>query len=99
MIYFLRKITITIRTYSKRTGQQHLHVQFMLSFYAIKKDQQKVFFYLEVWKIDSVFLYQVYLLNYQNCVYIGMYLRGSCMAVKRLNMILNSCRESFSKTV
>ena len=59
----------------------------------------KGFFYLEVWKIDSVFLYQVYLLNYQNCVYIGMYLRGSCMAVKRLNMILNSRRESFSKTV
>ena len=33
-------------------------------------------FYLEVWKIDSVFLYQVYLLNYHNCFYIceGLYL-------------------------
>ena len=32
-------------------------------------------FYLEVWKIDSVFLYQVYLLNYHNCFYIceGLY--------------------------
>ena len=32
-------------------------------------------FYLEVWKIDSVFLYQVYLLNYHNCFYIceGVY--------------------------
>ena len=28
-------------------------------------------FYLEAWKIDSVFLYQVYLLNYHNCFYIG----------------------------
>ena len=26
-------------------------------------------FCLEVWKIDSVFLYQVYLLNYDNCFY------------------------------
>ena len=30
-------------------------------------------FYLEVWKIDSVFLYQVYLLNYDNCFYIIMW--------------------------
>ena len=27
-------------------------------------------YYLEVWKIDSVFLYQVYLLNYQTTVFI-----------------------------
>ena len=26
-------------------------------------------FYLEVWKIDSIFLYKVYLLKYQKCVY------------------------------
>ena len=32
-------------------------------------------YYLQVWKIDSVFLYQVYLLNYHNCFYIceGLY--------------------------
>ena len=34
-----------------------------------KKEPTKGF-YLEVWKIDSVFLYQVYLLNYHNCFYI-----------------------------
>ena len=35
-------------------------------------------FYLEVWKIDSVFLYQVCLLNYDNCFYIceGLYLQA-----------------------
>ena len=35
-------------------------------------------FYLVVWK-NSVFLYQVYLLNYHNCFYIceGLYLRAS----------------------
>ena len=33
-------------------------------------------FYLEFCKMDSVFLYQVYLLNYKNCFYIckGTYL-------------------------
>ena len=32
-------------------------------------------YYLEVWKIDSAFLHQVYLLNYHNCFYIceGLY--------------------------
>ena len=43
----------------------------------IKKGHRKVF-YLTVWKIDSVFLYKIYLLNYQNCFYTyqGMYLRA-----------------------
>ena len=31
----------------------------------MKRDQQKVF-YLEFWKIDSVFLYEVYLFSYKN---------------------------------
>ena len=35
----------------------------------VKKNQQMVF-YLEVLKSDSVFLYQVYRLNYQKCFYI-----------------------------
>ena len=41
-------------------------------------------FYLEVWKIDSVFLYQVYVLDYDNCFYIceGLYLRASHATVK-----------------
>ena len=35
-------------------------------------------FYLEVWKIDSAFLSQVYLFNYHNCFYIceDLYLRA-----------------------
>ena len=42
------------------------------------KGFQEMIFYLEVWKIDSVFLYQVYLLNYHNCFYIceGLYLHA-----------------------
>ena len=59
-IYFSRNITMTSRTYWESTDQQHLHVQFL----GDKKGQMKGF-YLEVWKINSVFLYQVYLLNYQ----------------------------------
>ena len=58
-IYFSRNITMTSRTYWESTDQQHLHVQFL----GDKKGQMKGF-YLEVWKINSVFLYQVYLLNY-----------------------------------
>ena len=50
---------MTSRTYWESTDQQHLHVQFL----GDKKGQMKGF-YLEVWKINSVFLYQVYLLNY-----------------------------------
>ena len=39
----------------------------------LKKDQQQVF-YLEVRKIDPVFLYQVSLFNYQKTVF--LYLQG-----------------------
>ena len=48
------------------------------NFWARKKEQLKVF-YLEVWKIDAIFLYQVYLFNYQNWFYIceGLCLRAS----------------------
>ena len=71
------------------------------SFYAIKKDQPKAFYFV-VRKIDKVFLYHVYLLNYQNRFYIcgGLYLRAlRRREVNRVgNMILNSRRESFSKT-
>ena len=61
-------------------------------------------FYLEVWKIDSVFLYQVYLLNYHNCLFFceGLYLRVShpTASIKETEIIiiLNSRCESFSKT-
>ena len=64
-------------------------------------------FYLEVCKIDSVFLYQVYLLNYDNCFYIHcmwrfvLILRASHATVKLKrdwNMILNSRCELFLKT-
>ena len=43
-----------------RTDQQHLRVKFL----GDKKGPTKGF-YLEVWKINSVFLCQVYVLNYQ----------------------------------
>ena len=43
-----------------RTDQQHLRVKFL----GHKRGPTKGF-YPEVWKINSVFLYQVYLLNYQ----------------------------------
>ena len=33
-------------------------------------------FYLKVWKIDSVFLYEVYLLNNQNCFYTNLSCQG-----------------------
>ena len=59
MIYFSRNITVTSCTHRESTNHQHLHVQFL----GDKKGQTKGF-YLEVWKINSVFLYQVYLLNY-----------------------------------
>ena len=59
-IYFLRIITMTTYTYRESTDQQHLHVQFL----GDKKGQMKGF-YLEDSRTDSVFLYQVYLLNYQ----------------------------------
>ena len=42
------------------TDQQHLRVKFL----GDKKGPTKGFC-LEVWKINSVFLYQVYRLNYQ----------------------------------
>ena len=46
-------------------------------------------FYIEVRNIDKVFLYQVYLLNYQNRFYIceGLYLcasRATAWSIKRL---------------
>ena len=61
---------MTTLTYSKSTDQQHLCVKFL----GDKKGPTKGF-YLEVWKIKSVFLYQVYLLNYQlRTVYIYRYI-------------------------
>ena len=59
-IYFSRNITMTTLTYSKSTDQQHLCGKFL----GDKKGLTKGF-YLEVWKIKSVFLQQVHLLNYQ----------------------------------
>ena len=60
-IYFSRKKTITICTYLERTDQQHLRLQLILSelkfkFLGDKKGPTKGF-YLEVWKIYSVFLH------------------------------------------
>jgi len=65
--------------YSESTDQQHLRIQFkadlsevQFKFLGDKKGPTEGFFYLE-----SVFLLQVYLLNYQNCLnYIseGLYL-------------------------
>ena len=69
----------------------------------MKKDQPKDF-YFEVRKIDKVFLYEVYLLNYQNHFFISVKVRISVRQVRRRevkrdgNMILSSRRESFSKT-
>ena len=81
-IYFSRYMTVTIRTYTECTDQRNLRLQFerkvKFKFLGDKKGPTKGF-YLEVWKIDSVFLYQVYLLNYHNCFYIceGLYLWAS----------------------
>ena len=86
-IYFSRYMTVTIRTYTECTDQRNLRLQFerkvKFKFLGDKKGPTKGF-YLEVWKIDSVFLYQVYLLNYHNCFYIceGLYLRASHATVK-----------------
>ena len=60
---------------------QHLPVhlsEVKFKFLRDKKGPTKGF-YLEVWKIASVFFYHVYLLNYHNCFYIceGLYLRAS----------------------
>ena len=81
MIYFLRNITITIRTYIKCKDQRNLRVQFDQSCVKVLADKKGPTkgFYLEVWKIDSVFLYQVYLLNNHNYFYIceGFHLRAS----------------------
>ena len=91
-IYFLRNITMTTHTYSKSTDQQHLCVKFL----GDKKGPTKGF-YLEVWKINSVFFCKFYLLNYQlRTVYIFvkvcLYVRH--MPLRKLkrngNMILNS---------
>ena len=60
MIYFSRNITMTTYTYSESTDQQHLRVKFL----GDKKGPMKGF-YLEVWKINSLFFYKFYLLNYQ----------------------------------
>ena len=66
-------------TYSKSTDQQHLCVKFL----GDKKGPTKGF-YLEVWKIKSVFLYQVYLLNYQlRTVYIFVKV---CIYVRRMQL-------------
>ena len=72
MIYFSRNITVTIRTYTECMAQLNLCLQFEFKFKFLggKKGPAKGF-YPEVWKIDSVFLYQVYLLNHHNCFYIG----------------------------
>ena len=64
-IFFSRNITITSHTYSDSTDQQPLHVQFKANLSEVQfkfLGDKKGFFHLE-----SVFLYQVYLLNYQNC--------------------------------
>ena len=76
-IYFSRNITITSHAYSESTDQQHLRVQFKANLSDIQfkfLGDKKGFFYLEL-----VFLYQVYLLNYQNCFYVseGLYLSPS----------------------
>ena len=73
-IYFSRNVTITSHTYNESTDQQHLRVQFKANLREVQfkfLGDKKGFFYIE-----SVFLYQVYLLNYQNCFYIseGLYL-------------------------
>ena len=81
-IYFLRNITITIRTYieslTNSTCVYNLN-EVKFKFLGNKKGPTKGF-YLKVWKIDSVFWCQVYLLNYHNCFYSiceGLYLRAS----------------------
>ena len=51
---------MTARTYGINTDQQHLGVKFL----GDKKGPMKGF-YIEVWKINSAFLYQFYLLDYQ----------------------------------
>ena len=76
-IYFSRNVTITSHTYNESTDQQHLRVQFKANLREVQfkfLGDKKGFFYIE-----SVFLYQVYLLNYQNCFYIseGLYLSPS----------------------
>ena len=76
-IFFSRNIIITSHTYSDSTDQQPLHVQFKANLREVQfkfLGDKKGFLYLE-----SVFLYQVYLLNYQNCFYIseGLYLSPS----------------------
>ena len=78
-IFFSRNIIITSHTYSDSTDQQPLHVQFKANLSEVQfkfLGDKKGFFYLE-----SVFLYQVYLLNYQNCFYIskGLYSSPSRM--------------------
>ena len=79
-IYFSRNITITICTYIECTDQRtcvYNLSKVKFKFLGDKKGPTKGF-YLEVWKIDSVFLYQVCLLNYDNCFYIceGLYLQA-----------------------
>ena len=97
-IYFSRNIAATIRAQQMyRPTALAYTIWVKLSFKVIKKGPTKGF-YLEVWKIDSVFLYQVYLLNYHNCFYIceGLYLRASTQRhtlTRDWNMILNSCGE------
>ena len=87
-----RNITMTTCTNSESTDQQHLRVKFLGD-----KKGPTIGFYLEVWKISSVFLYQVYLLNYQLCtvhifVKVCIYVCGTWLReLKRdWNMILNS---------
>ena len=105
-IYFSRSKTITICTYNESTDQQHLRVQFktnlselQFKFLGNKKGPMEGFFYLE-----SVFLYQVFLLNYQNCFYISegyiseVFCARLCKLKRDWYMILNFRRESFSKT-
>ena len=69
-IYFSRNITMTTRTYSESTDQQHLRVKFL----GDQKGPTKGF-YLEVWKLVSSLSFELSTLN---CLYIceGLYLRA-----------------------
>ena len=102
-IYFSRKITITICTYCECTDQQYCmynSIKVKFKFLCDKKVPRKGF-YLEVWKIDSIFLCKVYFSNYQKCVscwsimcegmYFYLHRAGPHILKRDWNMILNSC--------
>ena len=56
MIYFSRNIAMKARTYSINTDQQHLRVKFL----GDKKGPMKGF-YLEVWKINCLYICEVFI--------------------------------------